>query len=72
VAVKSCVQEEGDGRLSPSSTLCCGCVHDEIVLRYRFHHHVCSLAEAVWTSSYDCSMVTTSSGMVGVRLCVLL
>jgi len=38
-AVKNCVQEEGECRLSPSSTWCCGCVRDEVVLRYRFHHH---------------------------------
>ncbi len=63
------MQEEGADRLSPSSTDVAGkleplnlntqaqsvCVRDEVVLRYRFHHHVLALAEAVWTLSYDCS-----------------
>jgi hypothetical protein len=38
-SVKDCVKEEGDSRLSPSSTCRGDCVRDEVDLRYRFHHH---------------------------------
>jgi hypothetical protein len=54
LSAKDCVKEEGEYRLSPSSTTGGGtleqlnsttqaqsvCVRDEINMRYRFHHHV--------------------------------
>ena len=64
---EDCVEEEGSIPLSPSSSsvaivcvvvLACAIVSSSLM----------SLAEAVWTSSYDCSKMTTSVRMLGVRL----
>ena len=39
--MKDCAQEEGDSRLSPSSTRVAEkCVRDEVDSRYCHHHHV--------------------------------
>jgi len=55
LSLKGCVEEEGDSRLSPSSTGVVGCVRVSVDCAIVPSSSRMSLAEAVWISLYDCS-----------------